>query len=96
MYFSDYRYAASPDYWTTTLFEERASDWMYLGINEWTITRGSDSADFVFCVGSTSCIRSIVLENSKILLGVRPVFYLNSDVQYISGSGTQSDPFRIA
>lgn len=96
MYFSDYRYAASPDYWTTTLFEERASDWMYLGINEWTITRGSDSADFVFCVGSTSCIRSIVLENSKILLGVRPVFYLNSDVQYISGSGTESDPFRIA
>ncbi len=29
-------------------------------------------------------------------LVIRPTFYLNSDVQYISGSGTQSDPFRIA
>ena len=26
---------------------------------------------------------------------LRPVFYLNSDVAYISGSGTISDPIRI-
>lgn len=26
---------------------------------------------------------------------VRPVFYLNSDVEYVSGTGTQSDPIRI-
>ena len=27
---------------------------------------------------------------------VRPVFYLKSDVIYVSGSGTQTDPYRIA
>ena len=27
---------------------------------------------------------------------VRPTFYLNSNVTYVSGSGTQTDPYRIA
>ena len=97
MYISDFRYAASPDYWTTSLFEARASDWMFIGINEWTITRSSDSADFVFCVGATHCIRQTTLKDSSMVdFGVRPVFYLNPDVAYISGTGTESDPFRIA
>ena len=26
---------------------------------------------------------------------VRPTFYLNSDVEYESGDGSQSNPFRI-
>ena len=29
-------------------------------------------------------------------LETRPTFYLKSDVTYISGTGTQSDPYRIA
>ena len=27
---------------------------------------------------------------------VKPVFYLNYDVQYVSGDGTQESPYRIA
>ena len=27
--------------------------------------------------------------------GIRPAFYLNSDVEYLSGSGTESDPIRL-
>ena len=27
---------------------------------------------------------------------IRPTFYLNSDVQYVSGTGTETDPYRIA
>ena len=95
MYFSDYRYAASPDYWTTTLFEERASDWMYLGINEWTISQRVERIANVFILYSDYG-GSVYYGNVIYALAVRPVFYLNSNVQYISGSGTQSDPFRIA
>ena len=48
MYVSDYGYAASPANWTKTLNNyanntNRNNNWMYMGLAEWTITRGSDS-----------------------------------------------------
>ena len=37
-------------------------------------------------------------ENKKVLLqtNTRPTFYLNSDVVYVSGDGSQENPYRIA
>ncbi len=99
MYVSDYGFAASNTYWSTNLgsYNSAASNnWLYLGSNEWTISRDSDSS------GAPS--KSIIISyNGGIFYSfvnadynpVRPCFYLNSDVQYISGSGTESDPIRL-
>lgn len=100
IYVSDYGYAASPDSWTTILADYNNvadSNWLYSDYWEWTITRcsrGSDNETFVFMLISSGGVDSIFSVSSE--QDVRPTFYLNSNVQYISGSGTQTDPYRIA
>lgn len=100
IYVSDYGYAASPDSWTTILADYNNvadSNWLYSDYWEWTITRcsrGSDNETYVFMLISSGGVDSILPVSSE--NDVRPTFYLNSNVQYISGSGTQTDPYRIA
>ena len=112
MYVSDYGYAASPENWTKVLgYLDRTNDyssttntennWMYMGLYEWTILRVSDVSNLAFDVNLEGFVddTSNVVEVDGVYgdgHAIRPVFYLNSDVQYISGSGTESDPFRIA
>ena len=95
MYVSDYGFAASPDNWGTALnnYSKVINDnWLYSGLMEWTIFRSSDDPYSAVCVYDSGVVNtSNVLGN----YAVRPVFYLNSDVQYSSGSGTSSDPIRI-
>ena len=101
MYVSDYGYAASPDYWATALYnysgEAYNSDWMYLGDYEWTISRSSSLSTNAFTVYSSGSVVGLYdfynfVHDTR---AVRPVFYLNSNVTYVSGSGTSSDPIRI-
>ena len=97
MYLSDYGYAAEPIYWNTPLSNyDDAVDENYLatGLISWIITRDSSSYEYTFSQrsGMGNIIRVPILQASYVF----PVFYLNSDVQYISGTGTESDPFRIA
>ena len=99
MYISDYGYAASPDNWTTILRNydtdiNRNNNWMFMGVNEWTISRTSDTSDLIFGIDYTGYVGN---NYANIYQGsIRPVFYLNSDVQIYEGhSGTQSDPYRI-
>ena len=94
MYVSDFGFAASPDYWTTELYNygpSESSNWL-AGLTEWTISRRSDSTDRAFRVYSAGYVNHnrVYFTNA-----VRPVFYLTSDTQYSSGSGTSSDPIRI-
>ena len=94
MYVSDYGFAASLDYWTTELYNyepSKSSNWMYLGGIEWTISRGSNNSSSAFYVGFGDVSAATVSGS----VAVRPVFYLTSSTQYVSGSGTQSDPIRI-
>ena len=104
MYLSDYYYAATNAYWTYPGYstsgassDYRAAtsyNWMYMGLYEWTISRSSDDSGSAFRVNSTGA----VVDYSYVTYyytAVRPSFYLNSSVNYVSGSGTQSDPFRI-
>ena len=97
MYVSDYGFAASSSHWTTTLsnYDEGAqnSNWMYLGSYEWTISRRSDISASAFYVHSSGYVNGN--NNVNITYAVRPVFYLNSNITYVSGSGTSSDPIRI-
>ena len=97
MYVSDYGFAASPSYWTTNMRYYNSAisnNWMNAGISEWTISPNSSVSYDAFVVnfsGTISGAATGVITGYK----VRPTFYLNSDVQYVSGSGTSYDPIRI-
>lgn len=95
MYVSDYGFAASPDYWTTELFNyepSKSSNWMNININEWTISRDSGNSTYAYRVNSTGYVSTSTADYSR---GVRPVFYLTSSITYASGSGLSTDPIRV-
>ena len=97
MYVSDYGYAASPDAWRTDLdsyddTQATNNNWMYMGLNEWTITPRSSYIYGVFRISTGGNLYEARAYNSG---SVRPVFYLNSNVKLASGYGTLSDPYRL-
>ena len=99
MYPSDYGYAASPDAWAIDLYNYdnstiTSNNWMYMGLYEWTITPTSSYSDAVFYVDNNGYLNS----NGDASRGrsARPVFYLESNVELSGGSGTSSDPYRLA
>ena len=102
MYVSDYGFAASPSAWTKILGDYDGTDangtsiktinWMYMGYNEWTISRNSDRSDSAFYVGFNGLVSNHYVSNNY---GVRPSFNLESSVKYVSGSGSMSDPVRV-
>ena len=102
MYVSDYYYSASPSAWTLVGYNEsdatkdyraaKTINWLYLGSNEWTISRDSGNTAYAFYVNSTGSVGRNYVTDS---FAVRPSFNLLSAVTYASGSGTSSDPIRI-
>ena len=97
MYISDYAYAVSNNYWTRNLSAYNnitEYNWMHMGMDEWTISYSAD-ADWPsgFYVTNYGSINESRVNSSN--YAIRPCFYLNSNVEYASGSGTQSDPIRI-
>ena len=99
MYTNDYGYATDPSNWTTNLESYngavvKSSNWMYMGYNEWTISRRSDETGDVFYVSSNGSMNVGSAYGSGI--GVRPSFYLEPSVVLTGGTGTASDPYRIA
>ena len=97
MYPSDYGYAASPDAWTTDLVDYdnstiKSSNWMYMGLMEWTITPLSSSPNGAFNV---SCFGELNY-NANVGYSARPVFYLESNVNYVGGNGTIDSPIRLS
>ena len=98
MYVSDYGYAASPDAWTTYLGSYNNStitsnNWLYMGLYDWTITPNSSDSNNVFSVNYNGYLNG---SNADRGCAARPVFYLKSNVQLEGGSGTLSDPYRLA
>ena len=95
MYVSDYGFAASNTYWSTELgyYDSATSNnWLYLGSAEWTISRSSDNSSYAFIVHYGNVFNNYVYTYSG---AVRPVFYLSSLVNYVSGSGSSADPIRV-
>ena len=98
MYASDYAFAAAPSAWTTTIwgYSDTAistANWMYMGLDEWTISRRADSPDEAISVRYTGFVDGNLVDNYA--FAVRPVFYLSSSVIYASGSGSANDPILI-
>ena len=99
MYVSDYGYAASNNYWTTNLSfydDATGSNWLDLGVFEWTISRTSDYSDIAFRVTSTGYVLGDDFNIVSSTYAVRPVFYLTSSTTYVSGSGSSADPIRVS
>ena len=100
MYSNDYGYAAFPDAWNTyvMLYDSVSSNnWLYMGLWEWTITTISTSSD-VFNLDEYGHLLSSSAYgyDGDYGFSVRPVFYLKSNISYVSGDGTKTSPFRIA
>ena len=86
-------------------------NWLFQTENEWTITRDIFEYSYSYLINSLSYyimnaayevttvtsysggVASVGVHETGI---IRPTFYLNSDVQYVSGTGTETDPYRIA
>ncbi len=106
MYVSDYGFGTNPENWLTSLKAYSNiidNNWLYSGEAEWTISLESLSDKGVFIILKGDCLSndSDLIGNLGSLIGmtklnVRPAFYLNSNVSLENGSGTASDPYRIA
>ena len=101
MYVSDYGYSvknASCNHSSQSLVSYDAtacggSAWILKNGYEWTLSPNSSYADSVFYV---SYYAYALYSNASGGNGVRPVLYLNSNVYYLRGTGTKTDPFQIA
>mgnify|MGYP004518272245 CR=1 FL=1 len=98
MYASDYGFAAAPSAWTTQLSSYNGKaiknvNWLYMGLNEWTISRDVEAAYSVYRLEYAGNLSIEGIASSAV--GVRPVFYLTSSVNYVSGSGEATDPIVV-
>ena len=94
MYASDYGFAAEPSAWIGNLNTYTGNvNWMYMGLNDWTISRSASDSRYAFFVGSDGFVYDNFV--GSYALAVRPVFYLTSSVNYVSGSGTAADPIVV-
>ncbi len=101
MYASDYGYSvknSSCNHSSTSLvsYDKTAcsgSAWMLKNGYEWTLSPYSSGANYVFCVDGYADVN---INAANYGFGARPVLYLNSNVYYLSGTGTITDPFQIA
>ena len=106
IYISDYLYGATSNYWKTLAYDrEKGKDyrlavkdnWIYSGLNEWTITRDSEYTDNSFVIEALGNIHNFSGSHVYgISFKVRPCFYLNSNVIIQSSDGTKDNPYRIS
>ena len=98
MYVSDYGFAASQSAWISNVNNYNSSsitsnNWMYMGLTEWTISRDSRNSTNVYFVTSGGFVNEFGANYYSFAL--RPSFYLESSVSYVSGSGSATNPIRI-
>ena len=95
---SDYLYTLIPDTWTTSSSSlSNFSSWMSSNENDWTLN--------IYDAMGSKYIAWVINESGNadgasgyitFKFGyARPVFYLNSTVNYVDGTGISSDPIRI-
>ena len=95
MYVSDYGFAADPSAWTLTMYNylnttAKSTNWMYMGLDEWTITRYAEYTDRAFSIKNYGAV--LESDNNAV---VRPSFSLLSSTTYVSGSGSADNPILI-
>ena len=107
MYVSDYGFAAEPSAWTLTMgtynnTTATSTNWMYMGLYEWTISRRAAVSNSAFFVANGGFVHFNDVYHNDLLpgrvsdgFGVRPSFNLESSITYVSGDGTHDSPIII-
>ena len=79
-----------------------STNWMYMGLYDWTISRNADNSNRAFFVNYAGYVLYYFVYNYGLYgdgvsynNGVRPSFNLLSSITYVSGSGSASDPMVI-
>ena len=97
MYLSDYYYANNNNGTVNCGYSECFS-WLNLNLYEWTMSRYgfiiSDNVNRAWMIGSNTGVGQ-----ADVIHGfseIRPVFYLTTEVEYIGGSGSISNPILIS
>ncbi len=101
MYVTDYYYGAIKDHWSLPGFLTSTEDyrqtvwdnWTWIGDNEWFITPIAGDTTYAFGVPTYGYITLYAITDAN--FAARPAFYLKSDVNYVSGTGTSDDPIII-
>ena len=102
-YISDSIYSSKPYFWNVnelSVLQIGSYNWIYEPYG-WYITHNVASNNEVFTMSYDAFINSKAqlvprLKNASSTGSVLPTFYLKSDVEFISGTGTQTDPYRLA
>ncbi len=102
IYATDFYYSASKDYWSLPGYDKTNSNdyrnaawdnWLWLGDDFWFITPCTNADAQIFLAYTRGYVGTTVATNAY--RAVRPAFYLNSNVNYVSGTGTSEDPIII-
>lgn len=99
MYLSDYGYAAGESCFSTALYiyniSCRYSDYLFSGVSEWLQAPDASSSGNAATLNSAGNVSGYGGNVRSTSLAVRPVLYLNSNVQITDGIGSQSNPFKL-
>ena len=99
IYVSDYGYGASAENWILDLTNEYSeiqnSNWLMKSINEWCISyvNAWTPQNLAYAINESGNVDTLSMTFEY---EIRPCFYLNSNIKYVSGDGTQQNPYRIA
>ena len=98
MYMSDYGYASPSNYWNpknefggSVSGYDGLNNWLNLGGYERFITRDFLGGGDTYILYEGGYVASDMISGWSI----RPVFYLKSNIKYVSGAGTIENPIRI-
>lgn len=97
MYVSDLAYAIEPSFWNTVISDTSfltSENWLNIGFLDFTITRVANYPNLIIAT-SYNIDNTITTYPVDAYSGVRPVFYLDSNVVLASGDGTISSPYRL-
>lgn len=90
LYVSDYAFATDVTNYDKPVTGE--NNWLNTRQNFWTISRLISSNNETFFIDSSGNINTGNVSSS---MQIRPVFSLISETKLVSGTGTQTDPYRI-
>lgn len=88
-YISDYIYAGNESIYDETV--KNQNNWLFTS-NMWFITRTNSNLVYSYYLKNDGTIDTDIASNIK---NIKPTFYLKGSVRYLSGTGTNADPYIV-
>lgn len=88
-YISDYIYAGNESIYDETV--KNQNNWLFTS-NMWFITRTNSNLVYSYYLKNDGTIDTDIASNIK---NIKPTFYLKGNVRYLSGTGTNADPYIV-